>query len=133
MSIVQSFYRQNSFYISSQKGDRGLCTAEREKRGWKYHCGRTLRIAFTSSATVVSANSNWSWETHRQHRSVLKHTAVDMSLMGLFTFPCVHLTDDYIPHWQCWVSYFRKVNNYSLKLHLNSNAWKIIDLLNNWF
>lgn len=26
------------------------------------HCGRAFRMAFTSSATAVSANSNWSWD-----------------------------------------------------------------------
>jgi len=38
-------------------GSEFIYNQERETER-KYHCGRTLRIAFTSSATVVSANSN---------------------------------------------------------------------------
>ena len=31
-----------------------------------FHWGRALRMAFTSSATAVSANSNWSWKPQQR-------------------------------------------------------------------
>lgn len=33
----------------------------REGRAPCHHCGSAFRMAFTSSATAVNANSNWSW------------------------------------------------------------------------
>lgn len=36
-----------------------------EGRAPRHHCGSAFRMAFTSSATAVSANSNWSWRSRR--------------------------------------------------------------------
>lgn len=52
------------------------------------HCGRAFRMAFTSSATAVSANSNWSWSGRRTRGRVsrvggMKHESDHGSLKVL--------------------------------------------------
>lgn len=42
----------------AKPGGRG---GRQEGRAPRHHCGSAFRMAFTSSATAVSANSNWSW------------------------------------------------------------------------
>lgn len=40
--------------------------------GWGLHWGRALRMALTSSATAVRANSNWSWKREEALQMLLE-------------------------------------------------------------
>lgn len=51
----------------------GVQGSVRQTRGWSGSCcihwGRALRMALTSSATAVRANSNWSWREQERFKA----------------------------------------------------------------
>lgn len=64
-SSTDSIYRARSALEAGGQGDgretRGKVGAGGGGGGPRHHCGSAFRMAFTSSATAVRANSNWSW------------------------------------------------------------------------